>query len=56
MKISPQNYKSSLITLVVIAGLAICLIFTVARLLNVENDLRTEDTHVNLWQISQTQF
>src|ERR671912_1543559 len=56
MKIGLQSYKSSLITLVVIAGLAACLIFTVARLLNVESDLRTEDTHVNLWQISQTQF
>jgi PAS domain S-box-containing protein len=56
MKLSLQSYRTSLITLVAMAGLVACLVFTVARLLNVESDLRSEDTHTNLWQITQTQF
>ncbi|MCB5177482.1 MULTISPECIES: sensor histidine kinase [Microvirga] len=56
MKLGLQTYRTSLVTLVAIAGLVACLVFTVARLLNVESDLRSEDTHTNLWQITQTQF
>ena len=56
MKLSLQSYRTSLITLVAIAGLVACLVFTIARLRNVGSDLQSEDTHTNLWQISQTQF
>lgn len=56
MSFSLQSYRTALVTLVAIAGLVACLVFTVARLLHVESDLRTEDTHTNLWQITQTQF
>ncbi|QRM31509.1 PAS domain-containing sensor histidine kinase [Microvirga sp. VF16] len=56
MKLKLKNYKAALVTLVAIAVLALSLAFTVWRLLNVEQDLRREDTHTNLWQISQTQF
>ncbi|WP_210483053.1 sensor histidine kinase [Microvirga antarctica] len=56
MRINLRSYKTVFIMLVAIAGLVACLVFTVARLLYVEADLRTEDTHSNLWQITQTQF
>lgn len=56
MKFKLRNYKTALITLAAIGVLAISLTFTVWRLLNVERDLRTENTYKNLWQISQTQF
>ncbi|MGO4526573.1 ATP-binding protein [Microvirga sp. 2MCAF35] len=56
MRLNLSNYKAALVTLVAIAVLALSLTFTVWRLLNVEEDLRTEETHANLWQISQTQF
>ena len=56
MKLKLKNYKAALVTLVAIAVLALSLAFTVWRLLNVEQDLRREDTHTNLWQMSQTQF
>lgn len=56
MKPKPRNYKAALVTLAAIGVLAVSLTFTVWRLLNVEEDLRTEDSHAELWQISQTQF
>ncbi|HZH52050.1 MAG TPA: ATP-binding protein [Microvirga sp.] len=56
MRLGLQTYRTSLVTLVAIAGLVACLVFTVARLLHVESDLRSEDTHSNLWMITQTQF
>ncbi|WP_114946817.1 sensor histidine kinase [Microvirga calopogonii] len=56
MRLNLNNYKAALVTLAAIAVLALSLTFTVWRLLNVEEDLRTEETHANLWQISQTQF
>ena len=56
MKFRLRNYRTALITLAAIGVLAISLTFTVWRLLNVERDLRTENTYKNLWQISQTQF
>ncbi|WP_112663561.1 sensor histidine kinase [Microvirga flavescens] len=51
-----RSYKSAILSLVAIATLTICFALTVARLLHVESDLRSEDTHTNLWQITQTQF
>ena len=56
MRFNLQSYKTVLIMLVAIAGLVACLVFTVARLLYVEADLRSEETHTNLWQITQAQF
>ncbi|WP_262032207.1 hypothetical protein [Microvirga sp. Mcv34] len=56
MRLTFKNYKAALITLAAIAVLAVSLTFTVWRLLNVEEDLRREETHANLWQVSQTQF
>lgn len=56
VKLSLQSYRAALVTLIAIASLIACLVFTVARLLDVETDLRSEDTHTNLWQITQTQF
>lgn len=56
MKLSPHNYKAALITLVAVAGLVACLVFTLARLFDLERDLRTDGTYTNLWQITQTQF
>jgi PAS domain S-box-containing protein len=56
MKFSLQNYKSSSIALLAMAVLAACLAFTMMRLSAVEQELRTEGTYTNLWQISQTQF
>ncbi|WP_175493889.1 sensor histidine kinase [Microvirga guangxiensis] len=51
-----KNHKAGLVTLLAMAVLAICLSFAVARLFNIERDLRSEDTHTNLWMISQSQF
>ncbi|KAB0266088.1 sensor histidine kinase [Microvirga brassicacearum] len=56
MRFKPQNYKAVFIMLVAIAGLVACLVFTVARLLYVEADLKSEDNQTNLWQITQAQF
>ncbi len=56
MTFSPRNHKASLVTLLAIASLAACLIFTVSRLFDVERELRSEDTYTNLWQFSQAQF
>lgn len=56
MKFGLQSYKTTLVTVVAIASLVACLVFTVARLLNVSNDLRIEDAHSDLWMISQAQF
>ncbi|MGO4705373.1 ATP-binding protein [Microvirga sp. 2MCAF38] len=51
-----KNYKSAILSLVAIATLTVCFALTVARLLHVETDLRSEDTHANLWMVTQTQF
>ncbi|SCY79861.1 PAS domain S-box-containing protein [Microvirga guangxiensis] len=56
MKLNVKNHKAGLVTLLAMAVLAICLSFAVARLFNIERDLRSEDTHTNLWMISQSQF
>ncbi|HVK90295.1 MAG TPA: PAS domain-containing protein, partial [Mycoplana sp.] len=56
MKRRLQNYRAVLIMLVAIAGLVACLVFTVARLLYVETDLRSDDGQTSLWQITQAQF
>jgi len=56
MKLNINNHKAGLVTLLAMAVLAICLSFAVVRLFNIEHDLRSEDTHINLWMISQAQF
>lgn len=56
MKLSLQSHRGGIITLLAMAVLAGCLTFAISRLFNVERDLRSEDTHTNLWQISQAQF
>lgn len=56
MKLNLTNHKAGLVTLLAMAILAICLSFAVVRLFNIERDLRSEDTHTNLWMISQSQF
>ena len=56
MKTKLQNYKAVLIMLLAIAGLVACLVFTVASLLYVESDLRSEDSQTSFWQITQAQF
>ncbi len=56
MKLNLQNQKGGILTLVAMVILAGCLAYAVSRLFDVERDLRSEDTHTNLWQISQSQF
>ncbi len=56
MKFNITNHKAGLVTLLAMAVLAICLSFAVVRLFDIERDLRSEDTHTNLWMISQSQF
>jgi hypothetical protein len=56
MKLSLHSHKTALVTLVAIASLIACLAFSVARLFDVERELRNEDTYTNLWQTSQAQF
>lgn len=56
MKPDQHNYRAAVVTLLAIASLAVCLVFTVTRLLTVERDLRSEDPHARLWQITQAQF
>lgn len=56
MKLSLNSYRTALVTLVAIAVLVTCLGLTVARLFEVERDLRTDGMYTNLWVTSQTQF
>lgn len=56
MKTSLRNHKTAIVTLLAVAGLTACLVFTVTRLIHVERDLRQEDTYSNLWQFSQAQL
>ncbi|WP_134499782.1 sensor histidine kinase [Microvirga pakistanensis] len=56
MKLNINNHKAGLVTLVALAVLALSLTFAVVRLFDIDRDLRTEDTHANLWMISQAQF
>ncbi|MET0530777.1 MAG: ATP-binding protein [Microvirga sp.] len=56
MKLNLQSQKGGILTLLAMVILAGCLAFAVSRLFDVERDLRSEDTHTNLWQISQAQF
>lgn len=56
MTFNLHNQRGFLVTLLAMILLAGCLAFAVSRLFDVERDLRSEDTHSNLWHISQTQF
>jgi PAS domain S-box-containing protein len=56
MRLNLQNKKEGIITLLAMVILAGCLALAISRLFDVEQDLRREDTHTNLWQISQTQY
>jgi len=56
MKRSLGNHKAGLVTLLAMVVLALCLSFAVVRLFGIDRDLRTEDTHTNLWMISQAEF
>jgi PAS domain S-box-containing protein len=56
MKLSSNSHKAALLTLVAIASLVASLGFTVARLFEVERNLRTDGTYTNMWVITQTQF
>ncbi|MGO4386287.1 ATP-binding protein [Microvirga sp. 2YAF29] len=56
MKLITQSRNGGIITLLAMMILIGCLAFAVSRLIEVERDLRSEDTHSNLWMISQTQF
>lgn len=56
MKLNISNHKAGLVTLLAVAVLALSLSFAVVRLFGIDRDLRTEDTHANLWMISQAQF
>ena len=56
MRFGLNNYKTGLVTLVAITSLVACLGFTVARLFEVERDLRTDGLYTNLWVVTQTQF
>ncbi len=56
MKFGLNSYKTALVTLVAITSFVACLGFTVARLFEVERDLRTDGLYTNLWVVTQTQF
>jgi len=56
MKVSLNGYKAALITLIAIASLVVCLVFTVVRLFEVERELRTDGMYSNIWFVSQAQF
>ncbi|MEZ0170920.1 ATP-binding protein [Microvirga sp. TS319] len=56
MKLNLSNHKAGLLTLLTTVVLAVSLSFAVVRLFDIERDLRSEDTHANLWMISQAQF
>ncbi|NBJ12013.1 sensor histidine kinase [Microvirga arsenatis] len=56
MKGSLNGYKAALITLIAIASLVVCLVFTVVRLFEVERELRTDGMYSNIWFVSQAQF
>lgn len=56
MKFRLQHYKAALVTLVAIASLVVCLAFTVARLFEVERELRTDEMSTNSWFVTQAQF
>lgn len=56
MKLSLQNHKTALITLIAIVGLVASLAFNVARLLDIERDVRNETTYSSVWAMTQTQI
>jgi PAS domain S-box-containing protein len=56
MKLFLPSYKAAIVILFAIASLVVCLGFTVARLLDVERELRTDGMHTNVWMATQAQF
>ncbi len=56
MKLVLRNYKIAIVTFLAITSLVACLGFTVARLLDLEHDLRAEGMHANVWMVTQAQF
>jgi hypothetical protein len=56
MKVGLNGYKAALVTLVPIASLVVCLVFTVVRLFEIERDLRTDGMYSNIWFVTQAQF
>ena len=56
MRLSFNGYKAATVTLLAIAGLVVCLGFTVVRLFEVERSLRTDGMYTNIWLVTQTQF
>jgi PAS domain S-box-containing protein len=56
MRFSLQNYKTALVTLLATASLVVCLGFTVARLFNMEHELRNDRTFSDVWFVTQAQF
>jgi len=56
MKFALPSKKAAIVTLFAIASLAAYLGFTVARLLDLERDLRSDAMQMNLWVTTQTQF
>jgi PAS domain S-box-containing protein len=56
MKVGLNGYKAALVTLVAIASLVVCLVFTVVRLFEIERDLRTDGMYSNIWFVTQAQF
>lgn len=56
MKSVLRNYKLAIVTFLAIASLVACLGFTVARLLDLEQDLRAGSLNANIWMVTQAQF
>jgi len=56
MKIVLPSYKATIVTCIAIASLVVCLGLTVARLLDVERELRTDGFHTNVWLATQAEF
>lgn len=56
MKLALPSYKAAIVTLFAIASLVVCLGFAVARLFDVERELRTDGFQTNVWMATQAEF
>ena len=56
MRLNLHSYKAALVTLAALASLIVCLGFTVARVFELERELRTGGTFSNQWCVTQAQF
>jgi len=56
MRFGLHNYKTALLTLIAIASLVVCVGVTVARMFEVERELRTDGLYTNTWFVTQAQF